>query len=89
MNESEKENEVWRILEEVINENIRENEAIKTMGGTFSGIGIKYAKIENHSLYRAECTLSMSTAKAVHESTLRAMVKDLIQSLRAQDGLVL
>lgn len=75
------ENTVWEIIDLVIKEEIKENESIKSMGG--SGIiQIKYSKIQDHELYYHSIQTDMGTAKTVSIPTLRLIIKELILHLR-------
>jgi hypothetical protein len=77
------ENNMWEIIDNVIAENIKENEYIESM--LLDNIIIKYARISDHKLFQSQIKLDMWLMRIVSVPTLRTIILEMIQYLRAKE----
>lgn len=74
-------NQMWEIVDLVIRENTRENEAIKSFGDVC--LQIDYASIVNNTLIENRKVLDFATLRLMTIPTLRVFIKEIIEILRS------
>jgi hypothetical protein len=75
---------VWEIIDLVVQENIKEDEEIKTMGPTGT-VRFTYARIRDHILFQTAFETRDSVFQVVTTPTLRIMVREIIEYMRGQE----
>lgn len=73
-------NQMWEVIDLVISQEQKENEAIHTMG--HGEVVITYAGITDHTLHTAKATMSIWLLCTVSVPTLRLIIKEVIDHLR-------
>jgi hypothetical protein len=79
------ENNMWKIIDNLIDKNIKENESIKSMK-MLDKIIITYAKISNHELHTSKIEFDMKLVRCVSIPTLKQVTLDVINHLRDNEG---
>lgn len=74
-------NQMWEVIDSVISEEQKENEAIQSFGN--SEVYITYAGITDHKLHQGKATISIWLLKTISVPTLRLVIKEVINHLRA------
>ncbi len=75
-------NKMLEIIDLVIKENIKENEAIKSCG-TYT-VQLTYSAVIENSLHQSACSLDVSTILRMSIPTLRLFIKEVIESMRSE-----
>ena len=75
---------IWEIIDLVVQENIKENEEIKTMGPTGT-VRFTYARIRDHALFQTAFETRDNIFQVVTTPTLRIMVKEIIEHMREKE----
>lgn len=75
---------MWEIIDSVIDENIKENEAIESMK-MLDKIVIKYARISDHKLYSSKIEIENRLMRVVTIPTLRLIIVEVINHLREKE----
>lgn len=73
-------NQMWEVIDLVISEEQKENEAIASCG--HGEVVITYAGITDHKLHTAKATMSIWLLCTVSVPTLRLIIKEVINHLR-------
>jgi hypothetical protein len=74
------ENKMWEIIDLVISEEVKENEAIKSM--PWGGVQLKYSAIISNKLVRSSVMVDTSTLRLMQIPLLRSFIKGIIEELR-------
>lgn len=75
-------NQMWEVIDLVIRENVKENEAIKSCG--CDTVQLTYSMILNNSLYQCGRMLCKKTCQQMTVPTLRVFMKEVIGSMRSE-----
>jgi hypothetical protein len=75
-------NKLWEIIDLVISEEVKENEAIKSFGDC--SVQLTYSRISNNSLSQSNVILDRRTLCLMSIPTLRVVIKEVIEYLRCQ-----
>jgi len=75
---------MWKILDEIIKGEVRENESMKSgyPADTRNSIVIRYAAISGNVLYTADFKIDVNLLMVLPAPTLRTVVVDVITMLR-------
>jgi hypothetical protein len=77
-------NKMWEIIELVIKENVKENEAIKSFGS--GEVIFEYFAISNNTLLKCRRQVDKYTLCYMSVPTLRIFIKEMISLLRNEAG---
>jgi hypothetical protein len=73
---------LWEIIDKVIDENIADGEEIKSYGGGDGSVQMSYSVVRDHKLLQSHQRLGAETLRKMSVPTLRMFIKEIIGSLR-------
>lgn len=87
MNDKRDCDSVWNLLEDLVKENTKENEAITTgysSGGDRNSVVVRYAGISDNVLYQGNFELDMGLMRILPIPTFRQVFLDVLAALREE-----
>lgn len=86
MNDKRDYDSVWNLLKELVEENVKKNEAITTgySSDTRNSVIVHYAGVSDNVLYQGDFELDMGLLKVLPIQTFRQVFLDVLEALREE-----